>query len=110
MGELNLPGGPGRLLSRGALEELSTLQSNLRSLSAPRAQALRLFLVSRVAATALAQQEFWLEFAWRDQEYRAAVRRLARFCLEHIQEQRPRAAGRAARRYTGVKAGYGERP
>jgi hypothetical protein len=31
----------------------------------------------------MAQREFWLEFSWIDQEYRAAVRKLAQFCLRY---------------------------
>jgi hypothetical protein len=42
-----------------------------------------MFLASRNTTTAIAQREFWLEFAWVDQEYRIAVRRLAQFCTEH---------------------------
>jgi hypothetical protein len=38
---------------------------------------------SRRSTTVIAQRDFWLEFSWLDQEYRDAVRRLARFCLEH---------------------------
>lgn len=72
-----------RLLSRRALDELGSLQTNLRKLSADRNTALRLFLASRFVAIASAQREFWLEFAWLDQEYRVAVRRLAQFCLQH---------------------------
>jgi hypothetical protein len=71
------------LLSRRALEELGALQSSVHELGATRQAALRLFLASRHAATAMAQREFWFEFAWVDQEYRVAVRRLAQFCSEH---------------------------
>jgi hypothetical protein len=39
-----------------------------------------MFVASRRSTTPMAQHEFWLEFFWLDQEYRAAVRRLARFC------------------------------
>jgi hypothetical protein len=70
-------------LSRRALEELGALQSSVHELGALRGAALRLFLASRHAATAIAQREFWFEFAWVDQEYRVAVRRLAQFCVEH---------------------------
>ena len=69
------------ILSRRALEELGTLQNAVHNLGLERGKALRLFLASRYAATAIAQREFWLEFAWADQEYRVAVRRLAEFCL-----------------------------
>jgi hypothetical protein len=74
---------PPRLLSRRALEELGELQRLVRRLSADRNTALRIFTTSRVGAIASAQREFWLEFSWLDQEYRVAVRRLAKFCLEH---------------------------
>ena len=63
--------------------ELGALQASVHELGAQRNAALRLFLASRQAATALAQREFWLEFSWADQEYRVAVRRLAQFCVEH---------------------------
>ena len=46
--------------------------------------ALRMFAASRNAATRDAQREFWLEFSWADQEYRAAVSRLAQFCRDHM--------------------------
>jgi hypothetical protein len=74
---------PPKLLSRRALEELGDLQSLVRRLSADRNTALRIFTASRFVAIASAQREFWLEFAWLDQEYRVAVRRLAQFCTEH---------------------------
>jgi hypothetical protein len=70
-------------LPRRALEELGALQANVHALGGPRNAALRLFLASRHATTAIAQREFWLEFSWLDQEYRAAVRRLTEFCLQH---------------------------
>lgn len=72
-----------KTLSRRALEELATLQSLVKKLGSDRNLALRLFAASRAAATRDAQQEFWLEFSWLDQEYRVAVRRLAQFCSEH---------------------------
>jgi hypothetical protein len=74
---------PPKLLSRRALEELGELQGLVRKLSSDRNAALRIFTASRFVAIASAQREFWLEFAWLDQEYRVAVRRLARFCVEH---------------------------
>ena len=77
------PPRPRRLLSRRALEELGTLQDNVHALGEPRNRALRLFLASRHATTVMAQREFWLEFSWLDQEYRAAVRRLTDFCVQH---------------------------
>ena len=72
-----------RFLSRRALEELGTLQASVHDLAAHRKAALRVFVASRRAATALAQRDFWLEFVWVDQEYRIAVRRLAQFCADH---------------------------
>jgi len=74
---------PPKLLSRRALDELGELQGLVRKLSTDRNAALRMFTASRSVAIASAQREFWLEFAWLDQEYRVAVRRLARFCVEH---------------------------
>jgi hypothetical protein len=72
-----------KTLSRKVLDELSQLQGALRKLAADRNAALRLFAASRDAATQEAQREFWLEFSWADQEYRAAVNRLAQFCSVH---------------------------
>ena len=72
-----------KLLSRRALDQLGTLQASVQDLAAHRNTALRMFLTSRNTTTAMAQREFWLEFAWVDQEYRIAVRKLAQFCTEH---------------------------
>ena len=72
-----------RFLSRRALEELGALQASVHELGTHRNTALRMFVASRYAATAMAQRDFWLEFAWADQEYRIAVRRLAQFCADH---------------------------
>jgi hypothetical protein len=72
-----------RLLSRRALEELGALQDAMQELAAHRSAALRMFITSRNATTPMAQREFWLEFSWIDQEYRAAVRKLAQFCLRY---------------------------
>ena len=72
-----------RFLSRRALEELGALQATVHELGVHRNAALRIFVASRHATTALAQRDFWLEFAWADQEYRIAVRRLAQFCADH---------------------------
>ena len=72
-----------RILSRRAIGELGALEASVQELGTHRSAALRLFLASRSATTQLAQHEFWLEFAWADQEYRVAVRRLAEFCAEH---------------------------
>jgi hypothetical protein len=73
-----------KTLSRKVLEELRQLQGALRKLTDDRNMALRMFAASRNAATQDAQREFWLEFSWADQEYRAAVSRLAQFCRAHM--------------------------
>jgi hypothetical protein len=72
-----------RLLSRRALEELGALQDAMQELAAHRSAALRMFITSRNTTTPIAQREFWLEFSWIDQEYRAAVRKLAQFCSRY---------------------------
>lgn len=70
-------------MSRRALDELAGLQASVQELARDRNAALRMFVTSRETTTYIAQREFWLEFAWLDQEYRMAVHRLARFCREH---------------------------
>ena len=72
-----------KLLSRRALEELGALQDAMQELAVHRNAALRMFVTSRNTTTPVAQREFWLEFSWIDQEYRAAVRKLAQFCLRY---------------------------
>lgn len=72
-----------KILSRRVVSELGALEASVQELGSHRSAALRLFVASRNATTVLAQREFWLEFSWIDQEYRAAVRRLAQFCAEH---------------------------
>jgi hypothetical protein len=72
-----------KILSRRAFGELGALEASVQELGSHRSTALRMFLASRNATTLLTQREFWLEFSWIDQEYRAAVRRLAQFCAEH---------------------------
>lgn len=72
-----------KLLSRRALDQLGSLQASVQELAAHRNTALRMFMASRTTTTPVAQREFWLEFAWVDQEYRIAVRRLAQFCNDH---------------------------
>jgi hypothetical protein len=78
-----------RILSRRTIEELAALQASVHALGGTRDAALRRFVASRRVTTPSAQREFWLEFSWLDQEYRAAVRRLAEFCLEQ-EEGAPR--------------------
>ena len=72
-----------KTLPRRVLGELGFLQESVRRLAQDRNFALRLFAASRNAANHSAQEEFWLEFSWVDQEYRAAVRRLAQFCADY---------------------------
>jgi hypothetical protein len=72
-----------KLLSRRALDQLGNLQASVQELATHRNTALRMFMASRNTTTPVAQREFWFEFAWVDQEYRIAVRRLAQFCNEH---------------------------
>jgi hypothetical protein len=72
-----------RRLSRRAIHQLRLLESTVRKLSSDRSRALELLRASRGATTHLAQRDFWLEFAWLDQEYRVAVHKLATFCGEH---------------------------
>jgi hypothetical protein len=80
--ELNPRRRPLRSWSRLALQELSALQDRVHALGGPRNAALRRLVASRHSTTSTAQHGFWLEFSWLDQEYRAAVRRLAEFCRE----------------------------
>lgn len=79
-----------KLLSRRALEELGALQDAMQDLAAHRNAALRMFITSRNTTTLVAQREFWLEFAWIDQEYRVAVRKLHQFCLRYRESSRNR--------------------
>lgn len=80
---MNVYAGHMKLLSRRALDQLGTLQAAVQELAAHRNTALRMFMASRNTTTPVAQREFWLEFAWIDQEYRIAVRKLAQFCTDH---------------------------
>jgi hypothetical protein len=84
-----------KLLSRRAFAELSGLQASVRDFAYDRNVALRVFRASRDVAVHSAQQEYWLEFSWLDQEYRFAIRKLAAFCACHaaqaICEERRRA-------------------
>jgi hypothetical protein len=72
-----------KLLSRRTLEQLGSLQTSVQKLAEQRNCALRVFMASRNSTTPQAQREFWLEFAWADQEYRIAVCRLAQFCNQY---------------------------
>jgi hypothetical protein len=83
-----------KLLSRRARDELGALQDAMQELATHRNMALRMLIASRNATTRVAQREFWLEFSWIDQEYRAAVRKLAQFCLRYRQARPDAAANR----------------
>ncbi|HWZ62288.1 MAG TPA: hypothetical protein VNX02_04650 [Steroidobacteraceae bacterium] len=74
------PRPPQPKLSRRGSAGLGALEASVQKLGMHRRAALRLLLTSRNATTTPAQREFWLEFSWIDEEYRAAVRRLAAFC------------------------------
>lgn len=63
------------------------MQAELATLAHERETALRVLLASRSAATPIAQREYWCEFAWLDQEYRALVRRVASFCTDVTSER-----------------------
>jgi hypothetical protein len=78
-----------RRLSRRTLLQLRALEANVQELATNRRRAFQLLRASRGATTHVAQREFWLEFAWLDQEYRVAVHRLARFCVQHAGIARP---------------------
>ena len=65
----------------------SRLIAGVCKLAAQRNEALRLFLASRHATDLAAQREFWLEFWWIDQQYRAAVHQLAEFCRQRLADQ-----------------------
>ena len=74
-------------LSRRARTRLGLLQTSVSKLAVQRNEALRLFIASRHATTPMSQREFWLEFSWIDQEYRAAVNQLAEFCRQRLAAQ-----------------------
>jgi hypothetical protein len=82
-----------KLLSRRALDELGALQDAMQELAAHRTTALKMLITSRNSTTPIAQREFWLEFSWIDQEYRAAVRKIAQFCSQHGRGDRGTVAG-----------------
>ena len=79
-------------LSRRARARLGMLQASVCKLAMQRNEALRLFNASRHATTRSAQREFWLEFSWLDQEYRAAVHQLAEFCRQRLAAETDSAA------------------
>jgi hypothetical protein len=75
-----------KLLSRRAFAELNVLQASVREFAMDRDVALRVFRASRDVALHSAQQKYWLEFSWLDQQYRIAIHKLAAFCECHAAE------------------------
>jgi hypothetical protein len=77
-----------RLLSIRFFAELDALEGETDEMAQNRDGALRRLFASQDAATVSAQAGFWDDFLSNDQEYRAAVGRLARFCrstrLRHL--------------------------
>ena len=69
-------------LSRRTTDELRALEASVCELAQGRNVAFRILTASRSVATASTQREYWLEFAWLDQEYRYAVCRLAQLGAE----------------------------
>lgn len=69
--------------SRRLHTQLRSLQADVAETAARRSTAFRVFIASCSAATVQAQRELWFEFSWVDEEYRDAVRQLARFCSAH---------------------------
>ncbi len=69
-----------RLLSSRFFAELDSLESQIVAAAQEREGAIRRLIASQGAASHSAQAMFWDDFLVSDQEYRAAVGRLARFC------------------------------
>jgi hypothetical protein len=81
------PLSPGRLSTR-FFAELDALETATATLAQEREAAVRRLFASQDAATRSAQASFWEDFLCSDQEYRAAVGQLARFCRSN-RERRP---------------------
>jgi hypothetical protein len=82
-----------KLRSRRVREQLAAMQDEVKRLAGERDTALRIFMAARISTTRNAQQEYWLEFVWLNQEYRFAVNQLASFCTTvDEQHRRPRRA------------------
>jgi hypothetical protein len=75
-------------ISKRMLAQVAFLEERVKRSASARNEALRNLLASREVAVPAAQREFYLEFSWLDQEYRANVSCLARFCHEHPGAQR----------------------
>ncbi len=69
-----------RRLSIRFFAELDQLESAAAAHALEREAAMRRLFASQDAASRSAQASFWDDFLCSDQEYRAAVGRLARFC------------------------------
>jgi DNA-binding GntR family transcriptional regulator len=69
-----------RILSIRFFTELDALESEAAEMAQEREAAMRRLLASQEAATRSAQASFWEDFLSSDQEYRAVIGRLARFC------------------------------
>jgi hypothetical protein len=69
-----------RSLSARFFAELDQLEGEAAELGNEREGAMRRLLASQDAANRSAQAGFWDDFLCSDQEYRAAIGRIARFC------------------------------
>jgi hypothetical protein len=69
-----------RRLSNRFFTELDSLECIAAGLAQEREGALRRLLAGQGAARRSAEAPSWDDFLWSDQEYRAAIGRLARFC------------------------------
>jgi hypothetical protein len=77
---------PRRLSSR-FFAELDALEGEISAHVQERQSALRRLFASQDAASWSAQASFWEDFLNADQEYRAAVGRVARFCRSNRDRQ-----------------------
>jgi hypothetical protein len=73
-----------RKLSSRFFVELDALESEVTNQAQEREGALRRLVASQGAATRSAQATFWESFLVIDQEYRAAIGKLARFCRSNL--------------------------
>lgn len=84
-----------KLRSRRVREKLALLEGDVKRLASERDAALRIFMAARISTTHGAQQEYWLEFVWLNQEYRFAVNQLASYCAAIDSQHRRRRRRRA---------------
>ncbi len=78
---------PARKLSSRFFAELDALEGRAQSLALEREGAIRRLLASQGAASRSAQASFWDDFLCSDQEYRAVIGHLARFCRSNFERQ-----------------------